>query len=84
MGTTVEDLKLWFEAGKDKKATHMIVATDTFDWEDFPVYVMKGEDVNEKIAEYKSKAMSKVMEVYSLKKKWEDQKMNGRLVGDTE
>ena len=78
MPTTVSDLKRWFAEGKKKHATHMIVATDTFDYEDYPVYVLKGEDVWEKVKEYRNKQMSKVMEVYSYKKTWKEQS-SGRV-----
>lgn len=66
MGTSRSEISEWLESGKVQGATHMIVATDTFDWEDYPVYVMPGEDVNKKIAKYSNpNEMSKVMEVYS-------------------
>ncbi|MBI1957129.1 MAG: hypothetical protein HYS44_01585 [Candidatus Niyogibacteria bacterium] len=61
MATTKEDIAGWFREGQQQGATHMIVACDTFDWEDYPVFVMPGEDVREKAAEHE-----KVMEVYSL------------------
>jgi|ERR1039458_6306432 hypothetical protein len=37
--TTKEDLRRWFNEGVELKATHMIVVCDTFDHEDYPVYV---------------------------------------------
>lgn len=73
MGTTVADLRRWFNEGKAKKATHMIVVCDTFDYEDYPTYVKEGENVLEKVAFYRKQEMSKVMEVYSYKKTWEEQ-----------
>lgn len=73
MATTREDIKTWFLKGKEQKATHMIVVCDTYDLEDYPVYVMPGENVHEKHAEYRGKNMQKVMEVYSLRKNIESQ-----------
>lgn len=52
----------WFDRGVAKGATHMVVVCDTFDWEDYPHYVMPGEDPKE----YKPGEMQKVMEVYAL------------------
>lgn len=79
MATTEEDLEEWFKRGKKlKDVTHMIVAADMFSYEDYPVYVKKGESVHDKVAEYQSKNMSKVMEVYSYKKTWDAQKI-GRV-----
>jgi hypothetical protein len=69
MRTTQEDIKRWFEEGIRQKATHMIVVCDTFDHSDYPVYVKKDEDVRE--VENKNNNpgnMTRVMEVYNLKK----------------
>jgi hypothetical protein len=48
MATSKEDIKVWIKRGQDQKATHMIVVCDTFDWEDYPVYVSASENVQEK------------------------------------
>ena len=74
MGTTIQDLKRWFEEGIDQGAAYMIVMCDTFDHEDYPVYVMPNLDFWE---EYKNRAessMQRVMEVYDYKLSWQDQK----------
>jgi len=63
MVTTREDITRWFYEGQRQGATHMIVARDTFDWEDYPVFVSPQENVREKAAKQK-----KIMEVYSLSK----------------
>jgi hypothetical protein len=73
MSTTREDIRAWFKEGKKKKATHMIVVCDTFDYEDYPVYVQKNEDVREVEAKYNGKGMQRVMEVYNLSKNFETQ-----------
>lgn len=66
MVTKREDITRWFHEGQEQGATHIIVVCDTFDWEDYPVYVASDEDVREKKAEHDGKDMQKVMEVYSL------------------
>jgi hypothetical protein len=68
MGTSKEDIKEWIKRGQEKKATHLIVVCDTFDWEDYPVYVMAGEDAKAKYNHYHGPNMQKVMEVYNLQK----------------
>lgn len=68
MGTTKEDIEGWIKEGQNKSATHLIVVCDTFDWEDYPVYVMPGEDVRLKYASHNGPNMQKVMEVYNLSK----------------
>ena len=70
--TTRNDIKQWFK-NAPKGSTHMIVVCDTYDWEDYPSYVKKGEDVREKVNHYATASMSKVMEVYNLKKSWASQ-----------
>lgn len=65
MAATRIDIACWFDNGVEKKATHMIVVCDTFDHEDYPVFVMSGEDVREKVKKY-SENMQRVMEVYDL------------------
>ena len=65
--TTRNDISAWIKRAP-RGTTHMIVACDTLDWEDFPVYVKPGEDAR-KIA----KSQEKVMEVYDLRKPIEPQ-----------
>lgn len=66
MSTTPDVLKSWYERGKAEGATHLIVVCDTFDHEDYPVFVKPGEDVREKAREYDGKNMQRIMEVYDL------------------
>lgn len=73
MGTTQEDIRRWLERGKDQGATHLIVVCDTFDHDDYPVFVMPNENVRDKEAEYNGKNMQRIMEVYSLKMDWDKQ-----------
>lgn len=70
--TTSAEIQGWFERGKREKATHMIVVCDTFDHDDYPVYVQRGEDVRERVAHYGTN-MQRVMEVYSYAIPWEQQ-----------
>ena len=73
MAATKEDLKRWFDSALRQKATHMIVVCDTFDWDDYPVYVLTGEDVREKAKEFDGRNMQKIMEVYSMALPMDDQ-----------
>lgn len=66
MGTTRDEIREWLERGKAQGATHMIVACDTFNHEDYPVYVMPGDDVRKMRDEHSDPdKMSRVMEIYS-------------------
>lgn len=63
----------WLHRGVDKGATHMIVACDTFDYDDYPVYVMPDENVYEVKAKIESSSMQRIMEVYWLAGDLEEQ-----------
>ncbi len=73
------ELMAWFQEGVEKKATHMIVVVDTFDYEDYPAYVMEGEDVREREKQFQGN-MQRVMEVYDLRKDMESQMKPGTRV----
>lgn len=73
MGTSKEDIRNWIKYGQEQGATHLIVVCDTYDWDDYPVYVMATEDVRKKYADYNGPNMQKVMEVYNLTKDIEKQ-----------
>lgn len=70
--SSFEERKEWFDEGVAAGAGFMIVVTDTFDWEDYPVFVKPGKDVQEKVDKY-SKHMQKVMEVFDLSLDWDAQ-----------
>jgi hypothetical protein len=80
MAASRDDLSRWFDEGVRQGATHMVVVCDTFDWEDFPVYVMPG-DVAEDVVRQRSNPnqMSRVMEVYNLSMSKAEQMQTARV-----
>jgi len=68
-----DDVRQWFKAGTGKGASHMIVACNTVNYEDYPVYIMPEEDSRKKMAEYSGKNMQRVMEIYNLAEDMEKQ-----------
>ena len=77
--TTKNEIRGWLDRAKERGATHMIVAIDTFEMSDFPVFVMPGDDIHAKVAEYQDASrMLKVMECYDLTLNIEDQLAEGR------
>lgn len=66
MPATKLDVKRWFDTGVKLKATHMIVAVDSFDFEDYPVYVLSNDDIHDKINEVRMSPMQRIMEIYDL------------------
>jgi hypothetical protein len=73
MSATRQDIDRWFEAGLSSGATHMIVVCDTYDYENYPVYVNKNEDVEEKVKLYEQKDMQSIEEIYNLSMSKEEQ-----------
>jgi len=72
MATTKEEIRQWLDEGKAKGSTHVIVVCDTYDWEDYPVFVLSGQDIEKVIPEYK-KNMQKIMEIYCLDEDFDKQ-----------
>jgi hypothetical protein len=66
MAASKQDITSWFDEGVKQGATHMIVACDTFDHDDYPVYVKPGEDVRKCEDRILKSPMQRVMEVYKL------------------
>jgi hypothetical protein len=73
MATTKAEITQWLHRGQEKKATHVLVVCDTFDWSDYPVFVMPGEDAREIAEKNNGRNMTKLMEVYKLADDWQTQ-----------
>lgn len=71
--TSRERINRWFRDGLEHRSRYMIVVCDTFDHDDYPVYVAPGEDVWKKYEQYNGQNMQRVMEVYDLRESWESQ-----------
>lgn len=67
MAATRADVSRWFDEGVKEEAEFMIVACDTFDYDDYPVYVKQGGSVLNEVRRVRESSMQRVMEVYSLK-----------------
>jgi hypothetical protein len=83
MAASLSDIAGWFERGKKGGSLYMIVVCDTFDHDDYPVYVDPGEDFWSVHAEYNGKNMQRIMEVYDLNKPWTSQS-TGRVFNTPE
>ena len=79
MAATREDIRAWFLKGKEQGATHMLVACDTYDWTDYPVFVKPQKNVIKQVAVYQRKSMQEVMEVYDLALDMDEQLRSGRV-----
>lgn len=66
MATSRYEIENWFDAGRRKAKGFLLVVTDTYDWEDYPVYATSVEDVLQKFNHYHGQNMQRVTEVYDL------------------
>ena len=66
MATSRADIRRWLEEGKERGATHVLVVCDTYDYDDYPKYVMPGQDVREMASAKALGEMQRLMEVYNL------------------
>lgn len=66
MAAHLEDIQGWLKQAERQNCTHLIVVCDTFDHEDYPVYVKQGEEVNQHIEHYRHASMQQIMEVYNM------------------
>lgn len=66
MAASQNQIRQWIERGIEMGATHVIVVVDTFDHEDYPVFVKPNESVKTRISYYQGASMQDVMEVYNL------------------
>jgi len=77
MRTTKNEIRNWLEGAwlenDIKEYSHMIVVCDTFNYDDYPVYVKRGDSVKETIESHHNKEMQMVMEVYDLYQDIEEQ-----------
>lgn len=76
MGTaTKQDVREWLIYGKEQlpNCTHMLVVCDTFDHDDYPVYVPADEDVRDVARAHDGVNMQQLMEVYDLSMDLESQ-----------
>ena len=49
MATTKDTITRWFNEACNRKASHLIIVTDTFDYDDYPVFVMPEEDARKRV-----------------------------------
>jgi len=73
MTATREDIISWLERAKELNSTHLIIAVDTYDFDNYPVYVTSNENVEEEYDKIIKSSMQRVDEVYNMSLNIEDQ-----------
>ena len=69
MAATMEDIKRWIARGRANKQSFLIVMCDTYDFDDYPVFVEGDEEDCQQEYTTRSRGgnMQTVMEVYDLR-----------------
>lgn len=73
MRVTTNDIRKWLKRGDRKGSRYMIVETDTFSYEYYPVFVDSHEDLEKRKRSIRNKSMTSIREIYDLNKDWDDQ-----------
>lgn len=66
MAASREDVDHWIRTAKEMGAKHIISVCDTFDWDDYPVYVMPNENLEERKKDYSGVNMQRINEVITI------------------
>lgn len=66
MAVTKLEFENWIKRGKERGATHLISVVDTFDYDDYPVFVMPEDDLFEVRKKYDNVNMQRINEVIEL------------------
>lgn len=66
MAATRQDISDWFDRGVKDGKTHMLIICDTYDHDDYPVFVSYGSNPRDEANRIASQSMQVVMECYNL------------------
>lgn len=69
MAASWEEVRGWINEGRKRGATHIISVCDTFDYDDYPIYVMPNQDLEEERKKYDGRNMQRINEVIELTEK---------------
>jgi len=60
------DIERWLDSAKEKGASHLIVAVDTYNHDNYPVYVGHNEDIRKEIERVENGSMQGIDEIYNM------------------
>lgn len=66
MAATKQDVDRWIAKGREMGATHIISVCDTFDYSDYPVYIMPGDNLQEEEKRHREASMQRINETIKL------------------
>lgn len=66
MTATRQDIEYWLNVAKIKDSSHLIIAVDKFDYENYPVYIKKDQLIEKEIRHIQSQSMQGIDEIYNM------------------
>jgi hypothetical protein len=66
MAATLREINEWKSRGIEKGAKYIISVCDTFNYEDYPIFVMPEENLNKEKSKYDGTNMQKINEIITL------------------
>ena len=81
MATTKQDIVNWLERGKEEGARWVVIICDTYDYDDYPVYIRELDELRLRVGRAeRGENMMRLMEVYDLEQDIEEQKSEHRAM----
>lgn len=66
MAATRKDVDRWIKTAKKNRSKYIISVCDTFDYEDYPIYVLSNENLEEKKKQYNDVNMQRINEIITI------------------
>lgn len=66
MTATRNNVDKWIEIGKEKRSRWILSMCDTYDYEDYPIYVDSSENIKTVIKFNQTQSMQKINEIISI------------------
>ena len=80
MTATKLEIIMWLEKARAQGATHLIIACDRYNYDNYPIYVTAKEDVRKEIRRIIRQNMQSIDEVYDMSMSLEEQLNEHRAV----
>lgn len=78
MKNTGELIDIWLAEAKKQKASHLIMACDTFNYENYPIFAHGKKDCQEKVRKHNGQNMQRVDAVYNMRRSIKNQRAEER------
>ncbi len=66
MTATLQDIQNWLKYAKEEGASHLIVAVDRFNFENYPVYISHDQKIEKEIKRIENQDLQGIDEIYNM------------------